>query len=85
MTLKQAQALRVGDMVRYHDSLSDMETIEIVISEWGKRRYSKLHLPSVTLKTVVVINDGDDDDEKANIGDEGWINKHNHGNFEKIA
>ena len=83
MTLEQAQALRVGDMVRYHDGLSNMETLEVVISEWGRKK--NMYMPNVCLQTVAVMNEGDDDDDKANIGDEGWINEYNLSCFEKIA
>ena len=88
MTLEEAKALKVGDMVRYHDSLSDMETIEIVIEEWGKDgAKGELIFPveSASLQTVAVMNEGDDEDDRANIGDEGWINEYNHDCFERIA
>jgi hypothetical protein len=87
MTIEQVQALKVGDLVRYYDSLSEMETLEIVLSEWGKQKYKEIHMPNVTLQTVAVINEGDDDDGEsgATIGDEGWINEYNHDCFEKIA
>lgn len=88
MTLNEVKALKVGDMIRYHDSLSNMETLEIVIEEWGKYGAKDgLVLPvvSASLQTVAVINEGDDDDDKANIGDEGWINEYNYGCFERIA
>lgn len=86
MRIEQVQALRVGDMVKYHDNISNMETIEIVLSEWGKKKYKELHMPNVTLQTVAVINEGNDDEEcRAKVGDEGWINEYNHECFEKIA
>ena len=88
MTIEQVQALKVGDMVRYHDSTSDMETLEVVLSEWGKQKYKEIHMPNVTLQTVAVMNEGNVGayrDDRAQVGAEGWINEYNHDCFEKIA
>jgi hypothetical protein len=88
MTLEQAQALKVGDMVRWKDPNTREETLEVVIApaEWTKRQLrSNPRAVAVALQTIAVMNSGDDPDDKANIGDEGWINEYNHGCFEKVA
>ena len=89
MTLNEVKALRVGDMIRYHDSLSNMETLEIVIEEWGKYGAKDglvLPVARASLQTVAVISEGNDDEEyRAKVGDDGWINAFNCDNFERIA
>jgi hypothetical protein len=87
MTLNEVKALKVGDLIRYHDSLSNMETLEIVMSEWGQQGHNEMHTPNVTLQTVAVMNEGwrDEWDEPAKVGDEGWINEYNYGCFERLA
>ena len=89
MTLNEAKALRVGDMIRYLDLENSMETIEIVIEEWGKDgAKDELVFPveSASLQTIAVINEGYDDEEyRAKVGDDGWINEYNFENFEKMA
>ena len=77
MTLEQAQALRVGDMVKYRTSTT--ETLEIVTGRIGDERDTEC---VVELRTIAVLLD---EENKFDIGDEGWINGHNVGSFEKIA
>ena len=89
MTLEEAKALRVGDMIRYCDWENNMETIEIVIEKWHNvSKEDALVFPteSASLQTVAVISEGDDDEEyRAKVGDDGWINAFNCEDFEKIA
>jgi hypothetical protein len=89
MTLNEAKALRVGDMIRYRDWENNWETIEIVIEKWHKKtKEGEMIFPleSASLQTVAVIKEGDDDEEyRAKVGDEGWVNEYNHDCFEKIA
>lgn len=89
MTLDEAKALRVGDMIRYRCFENNMETIEIVIEEWGKDgAKDELVFPveSASVQTVAVIKEGDDEWEyRAKVGDDGWINACNCEDFERIA
>ena len=89
MTLEEAKALRVGDMIRYRCFENNMETIEIVIEKWGKNgAKDELVFPvvSASLQTIAVIKEGDDEWEyRAKVGDDGWINEYNFEDFERIA
>ena len=87
MKIEEVKALKVGDMVRYHDHLGGTETIEIVISEWRKQESQGRQGYNVTLQTVAIMSKGDADewDESPYVGEEGWITEFNHGCFERIA
>ena len=69
--------------------MGHMETIEIVIEEWGKDgAKDELVFPveSASVQTVAVIKEGDDEWEyRAKVGDDGWINACNCEDFERIA
>jgi len=77
MTLEQAQTLKVGDMVKYRNSTT--ETLEVVTKEWAYRGGMTC---SIEVRTIAVLLD---EENKFDVGDEGWINGHNVGSFEKIA
>jgi hypothetical protein len=90
MTIDEAKALKVGDMIRCRDLENNWDTIEIVIEKW--HNISKEDIESIfssegaSLQTVAVISEGDDDEEyRAKVGDEGWLNAFNCENFERIA
>jgi len=83
MTLDEAKALRVGDLIRYHDPLSLLETYEVVMEGW--HRLDSTCMDCVTLQTVAIVNQGDCGDDPAYIGETGWITVSNIEQFEKIA
>lgn len=83
MTLDEAKALKVGDLIKYHDPLSLLETYEVVMEGW--HRHDGRCMDCVTLQTVAIVNQGDYGDDPAYIGEEGWINEYNIEQFEKIA
>ena len=89
MTLDEAKALRVGDMIRYRCFESNMETIEIVVEKWhNESKEGALVFPteSANLQTVAVIKEGEDEWEyRAKVGDDGWINAFNCEDFDRIA
>jgi len=85
MTLDEAKALKVGDLVRYHDPLSLLETYEVVMEGWHKHDGGSLSTDCVTLQTIAIVSQGDYEDDPAYIGEAGWINEYNIEQFEKIA
>ena len=88
MRLEEAQALKVGDLVRYKEEDGEAETLEVVTAEWGTDRLNQVKTPRVIrLQTVAVITQSEDDDigGQCFIGEEGWINEYNVACFEKIA
>ena len=83
MTLDEAKALKVGDLIKYHDPLSLLETYEVVMEGW--HRHDGRCMNCVTLQTVAIVSQNNDGDDPAYIGEEGWINEYNIEQFEKIA
>ena len=83
MTLDEAKALKVGDLIRYYDPLSLLETYEVVMEGWHSQ--DDRCMDCVTLQTVGIVSQGDDGDDPAYIGEEGWINEYNVGCFERMA
>lgn len=75
--MEEAQALKVGDMVKYRNSTT--ETLEVVTKEWAYRGGSTC---SIEVRTIVVLLD---EENRCDVGDEGWINGHNVECFEKVA
>ena len=83
MTLDEAKALKVGDLIRYHDPLSLLETYEVVMEGWHK--HDSRCMDCVTLQTIAIVSQGDYEDDPAYIGEMGWINEYNIEQFERIA
>lgn len=79
MTLEQAKALKVGDIVRYKNPHT--ETLEIVTEAWVRSK-SKYDIISIRLSTLAVLLDKR---KECDIGDKGWINDLNCWHFEKIG
>ena len=81
MTLDEAKALKVGDLLRYATSDKTTETIEVVTETW-ERANSKYDTFAVQVVTVAVLLNKLRD---CRVGEEGAITSHNCGVFEKIA
>jgi len=81
MTLEEAKALKVGDLVRYATTNKSIETIEVVVVEWDKQRPDRYNA-SLRLVTLAILRD---EWKEREVGAEGWINTNNCHWFEKIA
>ena len=77
MTQEEARTLKVGDLVMWKDPDTYATTIEIV-TENG---YDPDGI-YVRTTTIAVLYDPDDE---YNVGDEGWMNRHNCVNLERVA
>lgn len=78
MTPSQAQALKVGDLLRYKSIMNGIETLEIVIEEWqGSDDYGQ-----AIVQTVAIIKQTGN--SQYYIGDKGFVQQGNFENFEKV-
>jgi hypothetical protein len=77
MTPSQAKALEVGDLLRYKSIMNGTETLEIVICEW--QGSDEGH---AIVQTVAIIKQTGD--SQYYIGDKGFVQQGNFGNFEKV-
>ena len=77
MTQEEVRTLKVGDLVTWRDPDTYATTIEIVVENGCEK--GRIH---VQLRTIAVLYDPDGE---YNVGDEGWMHKHNCVNLERVA
>ena len=78
MTPSQAQALKVGDLLRYKSIMNGIETLEIVTCEWQGSDDNG----QVIVETVAIIKQTGD--RQYYIGEKGFVQWNNFENFEKV-